>query len=164
MQQASGTHFSLKCLYYIACAEEKVACQLFAKEALMTAATNTAMAMSSFTDADAFTTVSHHGVGSSSSPPPKQRPQSHSPPCPGDNIKRINPFDDSFLTSFPLLGGRAPALPGETRNLSNPEQQKQLEDLMVLTSPCAALSVGTRQDGHAKNTARGNITKDPDDA
>jgi hypothetical protein len=35
---------------------------------------------------------------------------------------------------------------------------------MVLTSPCAALIVGTGQDGHAKNTARGNITKDLDDA
>jgi hypothetical protein len=33
-----------------------------------------------------------------------------------------------------------------------------------LDFPCAALSVGTGQDGHAKNTARGNITKDLDDA
>ncbi len=35
---------------------------------------------------------------------------------------------------------------------------------MVVASPCAALIVGTGQDGHAKNTARGNITKDLDDA
>jgi hypothetical protein len=65
-------------------------------------------------------------------PPPKQRPQSHSPPCPGDDIKWINPFDDRFLTSFPPLGGRAPALPGKMGNLSDPVQQKRLEELMVL--------------------------------
>jgi hypothetical protein len=118
--------------------------------------------MSSITDTDKFTTVSHSGVGSSS-PPPKQRPKSCSPPRPGDNIKRINPFDNSFLTSFPALGGCASALPGETGNLSDPEHQKQLEELIVLTSPCAALSVETGHDGHGKNTARGNITKDPDD-
>jgi hypothetical protein len=35
---------------------------------------------------------------------------------------------------------------------------------MVLASPCMALIVGTEQDGHAKNTPQGNITKDPDDA
>ncbi len=35
---------------------------------------------------------------------------------------------------------------------------------MVSASPCAALIVGTGRDGHTKNTARGNITKDPDDA
>ncbi len=35
---------------------------------------------------------------------------------------------------------------------------------MVSASPCAALIVGTGQDGHAKNTSQGNITKDPDDA
>jgi hypothetical protein len=163
MQQAGGTHFPLKHLYNIAHAEEKVARQLFAKEALMTITANTATTMSSITDADQFTTVSCRGVGSSSSPP-KQRPQSCSPPCPGDDIEMINPFDDSFLTSFPPLGGHAPALPGETGNLSDLEQQRQLEELMVLASPCAALILGTGQDGHAKNTARENITKDLDDA
>ncbi len=35
---------------------------------------------------------------------------------------------------------------------------------MVLASPCMALIVGAGQDGHAKNTPRGNITKDLDDA
>jgi hypothetical protein len=35
---------------------------------------------------------------------------------------------------------------------------------MVLAPPCTALIVGAGQDGHAKNTQRGNITKDPDDA
>jgi hypothetical protein len=35
---------------------------------------------------------------------------------------------------------------------------------MVSTSPCVALIVGTGQDGHAKSTARGNITKNLDDA
>jgi hypothetical protein len=123
VQQTGGTCFSLKRLYIIARAEEKVAHQLFAKEAFMTTATNTATGMSSIMDLEKFTTVSCCGVGSSS-PPPKQRPQSCSPPCPGDNIKTINPFDDSFLTSFPPLGGHAPALPGETGNLSDPEQQK----------------------------------------
>jgi hypothetical protein len=158
VQQAGGNRFSLECLYNIAHAKEKVARQLFAKEALMTAAADTATSMSSITDADKFTTVSLCGVGSSSSPP-KQRPQSYSPPHPGDDIKRINPFDDSFLTSFPPLDGCAPALPGETGNLSDPDQQKRLEELMVLASPCAALIVGTGQDGHTKNTPRGNVTK-----
>ncbi len=150
VQQAGGTRFSLECLYNIAWAEEKVACQLFAKEALMTDAAM-AMAMSSITNTDEFSTVSCCGVGSSSSPP-KQRPQSFSPPHPGDDPKRIIPFDNSFVTSFPPLGGRAPALPGETGNLSDPDQQKRLEELMVLAPPCAAPIVGTGQDGHAKNT------------
>ncbi len=35
---------------------------------------------------------------------------------------------------------------------------------MVLASPCVAPIVGTGQDGHAKNTPQGNITKDLDDA
>jgi hypothetical protein len=77
VQQAGGTPFSLEHLYDIARAEEKVAHQLFAKEVLMTAAPETSTAMSSITYADKFTTVSH---------------QSCSPPCPGDNIKRIDPF------------------------------------------------------------------------
>jgi hypothetical protein len=123
VQQAIGSRFLLKHLYKIARAEEKVACQLFAKEALMTAAADTATAMSSIMDADKFTAMSWHGVGSSSFPP-KQRPQSCSPPRPGDDIKWINPFHDRFLISVPPLGGRTPALPGEMGNLSDPDQQK----------------------------------------
>ncbi len=163
MQQAGGSHFLLKRLYKIAHADEKVARQLFDKEALMTATADMAMAMSSITDADKFTTVSRCSVGSSSYPP-KQRPQSCSPPHPGDDIKWINPFNDRFLTSFPPLGGHAPALPGETGNLSDLDQQKRLEELMVLASPCATLIVGAGQDGHTKNTSQGNISKDLDDA
>jgi hypothetical protein len=120
LQQAGGTRFSLERLYNIARAEEKVVRQLFSKEALMTAAANMATAMSSIMDVDEFTTVSHCSVGSTSSPP-KQRPQSCSPPPPGDDN---NPFDDRFLTSFPLLGGCAPALLSETENLSDPKQKK----------------------------------------
>ena len=112
MQQTGGSCFLLEHLYKIARAEEKVACQLFAKEALMTAAADTATAMSSIMDADKFTAMSWHGVGSSSFPP-KQRPQSCSPPRPGDDNKWINPFDDRFLISIPPLSGRTPALPGE---------------------------------------------------
>jgi hypothetical protein len=123
VQQAGGTCFSLECLYNIARAEEKVARQIFAKEALITAAADTETTMSSIMDADKFTTVSHRSVGSSSSPPQVEAPKLLSPP-PCDDIKRISPFDGSFLTSFSPLGGRAPALPGETGNLSDPEQQK----------------------------------------
>ncbi len=81
VQQAGGSHFSFERLNDIARAEKKVARQLFAKEALMTAAANMATGMSSITDADKFTTVSHRSVGSSSSHP-KQRPQSCSPSPP----------------------------------------------------------------------------------
>jgi hypothetical protein len=102
VQQVGGTRFSLKCLYDIAHAEEKVARQLFAKEPLMPTAADTTTAMSSITEADKFTTVSCCGVGSSSSPP-KQRPQSCSPPPPGDIIKKDQPFKDRFPTSFPLV-------------------------------------------------------------
>ena len=64
------------------------------------------MAMSSVTDPDGFTTVSCHGCMSSPSPP-KQRPQSCSPPRQGNEIKRVNLFDDKFLSSFPPSGGHA---------------------------------------------------------
>jgi hypothetical protein len=128
----------------------------------MTTTTDTAMAMSSITDTDEFTTVSRCG-GGSPLPPPKQRPQSHSPPCPGNDIKWINPFDDKFLTSFPPLGGHA-ALPVDMGNPSNPDQQKQLEELIALTSLGGVLIVGVGQDGHAKNTPRGDITKNLNDA
>jgi hypothetical protein len=130
----------------------------------MTTAADMATAMSSITDADKFTTVSCWGVGSSSPPPKAEAPKLPPPPHPGDNFKRINSFDDRFPTSFPPLVGRQPALPGETGNLSDPDQQKRLEELMVLASSCAELIVGTGQDGHAKNTPQGNITQDPDDA
>jgi hypothetical protein len=131
----------------------------------MTATTDTAMAMSSIMDTDEFTTLSCRG-GCSSLPPLKQRLQSHSPPHPGNNIKWINPFDDKLLTSFPPLGGcaTAPALPVDTGNLSNPNQQKQLEDLMVLASLGDTLIAGAGQDRHAKNTPLGDITKNPNDA
>jgi hypothetical protein len=79
VQQAGVTHFSLERLYDIARAEEKVACQLFAKEALMTAAADTAAAMSSIKDAGEFTTVSHCSIGSSSSPPHAEAPKMLSP-------------------------------------------------------------------------------------
>ncbi len=91
----------------IARLEEKEARQLFAKEDfVMSTANDTATAMSSMTDPDGFTTVSHHG-GASSSSPHKQRPQSRSPPCPGNEIKRVNLFNNKFLSSFPPSGGHA---------------------------------------------------------
>ncbi len=65
----------------------------------MSTANDTATAMSSVTDPDGFTTVSCHGCMSSPSPP-KQRPQSCSPPRQGNEIKRVNLFDDKFLSSF----------------------------------------------------------------
>jgi hypothetical protein len=107
----------------------------------MTAAVDTATAVSSITKAEKFTTVSRPGVGSSSSSP-KQRPQSCSSPPPGDNIKRINPFDDRFLTSFPPLGGRPPALPGEIENLSDPDQQK-IEGIDGLGFPLCGTHCGS---------------------
>ncbi len=115
--------------------------------------TDTAMAMSSITDTDEFTIVSCYGGGSSSSPP-KQRPQSNFPPRQSNNIKRINPFNDKFLTSFPPVGGRAtaPALLADIGNLSNLNQQKRLEDLVVLAPLGGSLIVGAGQDGLAKNT------------
>ncbi len=70
MQKAGGTCFSLETLFEIARSEEKEARQLFAKEDFVTSAANdTAMAMNSVTDPDGFTTVSHCGGASSSSPP-----------------------------------------------------------------------------------------------
>jgi hypothetical protein len=49
VQQAGSSRFLLECLYKIARAKEKVVRQLFAKEALMTAAAVTATAMISIT-------------------------------------------------------------------------------------------------------------------
>ncbi len=128
----------------------------------MATATDTVTAMSSIMDTDKFTTVTHHSGGSPLSPP-KQRPQSRSPLHPGNNIKWINPFDDKFSTSFSPLVGRA-ALTVDMGNPINPDQQKQLEELMALASPGGLLIVGAGQDGHAKNTPRGVITKIPNDA
>jgi hypothetical protein len=72
VQKAGGTCFLLETLYEIARLEEKEARQLFAKEhSVMSAANDTAMAMSSDTDLHGFTTVSRRG-GASSSSPPKQ--------------------------------------------------------------------------------------------
>jgi hypothetical protein len=121
VQQAGGIRFLLERLYRIARSEEKEACQLFTKEALMTATTDTATAMSSIMDTDGFTTVSCCGGGSSSSPP-KQRPQSCSLPRPSGDIKQINPFNDKFLTS---AGGHVTgsALPVDMRKLSNPDSR-----------------------------------------
>jgi hypothetical protein len=107
MQKAGGTCFSLKALYKIARSKEKEARQLFAKEdSVISAANDTATAMSSITDPNGFTTGSCHG-GASFSSPPKQQPQSCSPPHPGNKIKRVNLFDDKFLTSFPPSSGHA---------------------------------------------------------
>jgi hypothetical protein len=53
---------------------------------------------------------------------------------------------------------------GETGDLNDLDQQKRLEELMVLASPCMALMMGAGQDLHTKNTLQGNIPKDLDDA
>jgi hypothetical protein len=79
--KAGGTCFLLETLYKIARLEEKEAHCLFTKEdSVMSAATETAIAMSSITDPDGFTAVSWHGISSTS--PPNQWPQSRSPPPP----------------------------------------------------------------------------------
>jgi hypothetical protein len=126
VQKVGGTRFLLKTLHDIARLEEKEAHCLFAKEDSVTSAsTETATAMSFITDPDGFTTVSWCGVSSTS--PPKQRPQSHSPPCPSDGIKWVNPFDNKFLTSFPPSVGLAmdPAVTVDTANRAkNSNNQK----------------------------------------
>jgi hypothetical protein len=138
IQKAGGTRLLLKTLYKIARLEKKEARCLFAKEDSVTsAAMETAMAMSSITDPDGFTTVSWRGVSSTS--PPKQRPQSRSPPRPSDGIKRVNPFDDKFLTSFPLSVGLAmdPAATVDTANRaknSNNQKHSSLPFSPVLLS------------------------------
>jgi hypothetical protein len=101
------------------------------------AAMETATAMSSITDPDGFTTVSWRGVSSTS--PPKQRPQSHSPPHPSDGINRANPFDNKFLTSFPPSVGLAmdPAITVDTTNRaknSNNQKHSSLPFSLVLLS------------------------------
>jgi hypothetical protein len=64
VQQAGGTRFSLKRLYKIARSEEKEARRAFNKaapapESLATVSKDSAMVMSSITDSDGYTTVSH---------------------------------------------------------------------------------------------------------
>jgi hypothetical protein len=101
----------------------------------MSAANDTAMAMSSVTDPDGFTTVSRRG-GASSSSPPKQQPQSRSPPRPGNKIKRVNLFKDKFLTSFPPSSEHA-IDPAMTVGASiNAGDQKNDEEPGKRGSPC----------------------------
>ena len=104
VQQAGGTRFSLKCLYEIARSEEKEAWRMFNKaapapESLATVLKDSATVMSSITDSDGYTTMSHHGGSITSSP--KLCPQSRSPlrSSNGDGTRR-NPFDNTFLTTF----------------------------------------------------------------
>jgi hypothetical protein len=60
------------------------------------------MVMSSSTDSDGYTIMSHHG-GSSTSPP-KICPQRRSPLRSSENNgTRKNPFNDKFLTTFPTM-------------------------------------------------------------
>ena len=78
----------------------------FAMDGLVASvATDAATIYSSVTDAEGFTVVSRHGGKSSS--PPKQRLQSHPPPCLCDEVVRVNPFDKQFLNSFCVPGGPA---------------------------------------------------------
>jgi hypothetical protein len=105
VQQAGRTRFSLERLYDIARSEEKEAQHAFNKaapapESLATVLKDSAMIMSSITDSDGYTTVSHRG-GSSTSPP-KTRPQRRSPLCSSKNDgARKSPFNNKFLTTFP---------------------------------------------------------------
>jgi hypothetical protein len=113
VEHAGGTCFSLECLYKLARTKEKEAPRIFDKEPLPdslsidTKAKETATTMSSITDLDGFTTVSHPG-GSSTSSPPKLCPQSCSPTRQGnEGGSRRNPFDNKFLTTFlPILSRR----------------------------------------------------------
>jgi hypothetical protein len=77
-------------------------------ESLATVLKDSATVMSSITDSDGYTTVSHRG-GSSTSPP-KICPQCRSPLHSIENDgTRKNPFNDKFLTTFPttFLDGSA---------------------------------------------------------
>jgi hypothetical protein len=112
VQQAGGTCFSLEHLYKIARSEDKEARHVFNKapapRSLATIPNDTATVMSSVTDSDGYTTVSHHGGSNTSSP--KLRPQSSSPlhSIKGDGTRR-NPFDDRFLTTFFPTSSDSPA-------------------------------------------------------
>jgi hypothetical protein len=107
VQQAGGTRFSLKTLYKIARLEEKEARlytnKVLAHDSTSTNAKETARMMSSITDSDGYTTVTHHGRSPTSSPP-KPRLQS------GSKMgNRKNLFDDSFLNTFLLTFATGPA-------------------------------------------------------
>jgi hypothetical protein len=107
VQQAGGTRFSLKCLYEIARSEEKEAWRMFNKaapapESLATVLKDSATVMSSITDSDGYTTMSH--CSGSSTSPPKICPQRRSPLRSSENDgTRKNPFNDKFLTMFPTM-------------------------------------------------------------
>ncbi len=114
VQQAGRTCFLLECLYKIARSEEKKARRLFnndfASNSLSPAVTkDTATMMSSITDSDGYTTMSHHG-GSPTASPLKLHPQNHSPLCQGfQSGTRKNPFDNKFLKTFPPMFVNDPA-------------------------------------------------------
>jgi hypothetical protein len=82
VQQARGMRFSLERLYKIARSEEKEARRIFKKApapgSLATTPKDTTMVMSPVTDSDGYTTVSHRGGSSTSSPKlaPKAAPPS----------------------------------------------------------------------------------------
>ncbi len=157
IQKAGGTLLLLKTLYKIARLEEKEACCLFAKEdSVMYAATETATAMRSITDPDGFTTVSWRGVSSTS--PPKQQPQSCSPPHPSDGIKRVNPFDNKFLTSYPPSVGLAmdPAVTVDTAN-----RAKILNDQKHSSLPFSLVLLGNNLDAYIHDPASRQPTKNP---
>jgi hypothetical protein len=113
VQQAGGTRFSLERLYKIACSEEKEARCTFNKaapapESLATISKDSATVMSSITDSDGYTTVSHRGGYSTS--PPKIRPQRCSPLRSSENNgTRKNPFNAKFLMTFPTMFLDVPA-------------------------------------------------------
>jgi hypothetical protein len=112
VQQARGTCFSLEHLYEIARSEEKEARRVFNKAlapgSLATIQNDTATVMSSVTDSDSYTTVSHCGGSITSFP--NLFPQSRSPlhSSNGDGTRK-NPFDDTFLTTFPCNSLDGPA-------------------------------------------------------
>jgi hypothetical protein len=164
VQKAGGTCFSLKTLYKIARLKKKEARCLFAKEdSVMSAATETATAMSSITDPDGYITMSRRGVSSTSNP--KQRPQSRSPSHPSDGIKRVNPFDDKFLTSFPPSVGLAidPAVTLNTANRaknSNNQKQSSLPfSLVPLSLIPPPVGDGSNLDAYIRNPSSRQPTK-----
>jgi len=107
VRAAGGTGFLLETLFKVARLEEKEARRIFSMDGLVaTAETDTPTIFSSITDAEGFTVVSR--CGGTSSSPPKQRLQSHSPPHLRGEGVRVNHFDEKFLNSFHVP--KAPAL------------------------------------------------------